>query len=47
MIWSGKSRYISFKKLPYNMGTYERVREAVKARVRIIVRNLVLGFELE
>ncbi len=34
--WSTKARYISFKKLPYNEVTYERVRDAVSARVRSI-----------
>ena len=32
-VWSNKPRYISFKKLPYNELSFERVRDAVKARV--------------
>ena len=48
MIWSGKPRYISFKKLPYNISTFERVREAVKARVRTTTEHHSrLGNKLE
>ena len=45
-VWSGRARYISFKKLPYNEVTFERVREAVKARVgggRLILTGGELG----